>query len=170
MEKATFAGGCFWCIEETFASLKGVTEVIPGYAGGSEVNPSYEQVCSGTTSHREAVQVTFNRNIITYEELLRIFWLQIDPTDSSGQFADKGLQYKTAIFYHSQKQKVLAEKSKREISKKFLKPIVTEILPFTTFYPAEEYHKKYYKKNPVRYKMYKMFSGRERYLKNIWKP
>jgi len=169
-ETATFAGGCFWCMVQPFQQEKGVLQVISGYAGGKEKNPTYHEVSSGTTGHREAVQIQYDPKKITYKKLLDIFWRQIDPTDAGGQFGDRGKQYMTAIFYHSAEQKKLAEKSKQEFaSKKFRSPLMTEILPFTTFYPAEEYHQEYYKKNPLGYKTYKLLSGRSAYQKRVWK-
>ena len=167
---ATFAGGCFWCMEPPFEILDGVDEVIAGYSGGDTENPSYEEVLSGKTGHYEAVQIRYDPESITYEELLEVYWRQIDPTDSGGQFADRGSQYRTAIFYHDQKQKELAEKSKLQLEKsgKHDKPIVTEILPYKEFYVAEDYHQNYYQKNPVRYKAYRQNSGRENYLKEKW--
>ncbi len=170
LEKATFAGGCFWCMEPPFEMLDGVKGAIAGYTGGDTVNPSYEQVSSGKTGHYEAIQVTFDPEVIRYEELLDVFWQQIDPTDGGGQFADRGSQYKTAIFYHDSSQKELAEESKRtlEQSGKFNAPIVTAVLPFTVFYPAEEYHQDYYQTNASRYETYKYYSGRESFLKENW--
>ncbi|MEQ8221803.1 MAG: peptide-methionine (R)-S-oxide reductase MsrB [Candidatus Eremiobacterota bacterium] len=171
LEKATFAGGCFWCLEGPFEELEGVTEVVAGYTGGKTENPSYDDVCTGTTGHYEAVQITYNPTKITYEQLLQVFWRQIDPEDNGGQFADRGSQYHTAIFYHSEDQKKKAEKSKEELDSSgiYNKPVVTEILACTTFYKAEDYHQDYYKKCPVRYKTYRYGSGRDRYLENIWK-
>ncbi|UCB56843.1 MAG: peptide-methionine (S)-S-oxide reductase MsrA [Candidatus Omnitrophota bacterium] len=169
-KKATFAGGCFWCMEPPFEALKGVSEVTSGYMGGTRKNPTYEEVSSGKTGHREVVQVTYDASKISYTELLDVFWKQIDPTDASGQFADRGSQYKTAIFYHDQQQRRLAEesKSKLEESGKFEKPIVTEILKASTFYPAEEYHQDYYKKCPFKYDSYKKGSGRDEFIKEKW--
>lgn len=170
LEKATFTGGCFWCMEEAFQRLDGVVEAISGYTGGKKENPAYEEVCSGETGHYEAVQITYDPSKISYEELLSFFWRQIDPTDEQGQFVDKGPQYRTAIFYHNQEQKALAEKSKEELekSKRFQKPIVTEILPFTKFFPAEEYHQDYATKNALRYQAYKKGSGREKFIEEMW--
>jgi len=170
LEKATFAGGCFWCMEHPFEKLKGVKEVISGYAGGKKSNPTYKEVSSGNTSHVEAVQISFDPNQIAYEELLKHFWRNIDPTDDGGQFADRGAQYKTAIFAHNEKQRKAAEKTKEEIglSSRFSKPIVTPINEYTNFYPAEEYHQDYYKKNPIRYKSYRTGSGRDRFLEKHW--
>jgi len=171
LEKATFAGGCFWCMQPPFANLKGVKEVIVGYAGGEKENPSYEEVCSGETGHVEAVQIIYDPSEITYEELLDIFWKNIDPMDEGGQFADRGYQYKTTIFYHNEEQKKIAEKSKKELEKSgiYNKPIVTEIKNLTNFYKAEEYHQDYYKKNTIKYKMYRYGSGRDQYLEKVWK-
>lgn len=169
-EVATFAGGCFWCLEEAFSDIEGVIEVLSGYSGGDVEYPTYEEVCEGKTGHREAIQVIYDSDIVSYEELLGVFWTNIDPTDPYGQFADKGEQYKTAIFYHSEDQKNLALKTKKliEDAKIFKKPIATEILPFKNFYPAEDYHQEFYKKNPIRYCTYKYFSGRERFIKTVW--
>ncbi len=161
IDTATFAGGCFWCIEAAFSQVDGVKEVISGYTGGTIENPSYEQVSSGSTGHVEAVQVLYDPEKISYEELLDIFWQQIDPTDADGQFVDRGSQYKTAIFYHNQEQKEKAEKSRDSISGRFNKEIATEIRPAGEFYKAEEYHQDYYKKNKKRYALYKKNSGRD---------
>jgi peptide methionine sulfoxide reductase msrA/msrB len=170
IKKATFAGGCFWCMEPPFEKVDGVIEAISGYAGGKEVNPKYKDVASGKTSHREAVQITYDSNIISYEKLLEIFWKQIDPTDDGGQFVDRGFQYSTAIFYHDDEQKKLAEIYKRELDKKkiFDDKIVTPIIKFTSFYEAEDYHQDYYKKSTARYKYYRFFSGRDQFIKKIW--
>jgi peptide methionine sulfoxide reductase msrA/msrB len=171
LETATFAGGCFWCMEHPFEELDGVVEVVSGYTGGHKENPTYEEVCMGGTGHLEAVQITFDSTKISYSELLDIFWKQIDPTDPTGQFGDKGSQYHTAIFYHNEKQKKLAEESKKDLdnSGRYDKPIVTEIREAIKFYKAEEYHQDYYKKCPIRYNLYKTNSGRNKYLKEIWK-
>ena len=170
LKKATFAGGCFWCMEHPFEELKGVKNVITGYTGGTVKNPSYHQVSSGTTKHRESIQVTYDPNIISYKKLLDVFWKQINPTDDGGQFVDRGLQYTTAIFYHDKNQKEEAEKSKKELnnSGRYDLPIVTKILPAKTFYKAEEYHQDYYKKKPLNYKRYRNGSGRDQYLNKIW--
>lgn len=170
MEKATFAGGCFWCMESPFEELNGVTEVIAGYTGGHKENPTYEEVTSGKTGHLEAVQITFDPSIITYSELLDVFWRQINPTDIRGQFADRGEHYKTAIFYHNDVQKRLTEESKEKLqaSGKFQVDIVTEIIPASKFYVAEDYHQDYYQKSPIRYKLYRAGSGRDAYLKSTW--
>lgn len=170
LEKATFAGGCFWCLEDAFERLEGVIEAISGYTGGHKENPTYEKVCSGTTGHYEAVQITFDPSKISYNDLLNFFWRQIDPTDEDGQFVDRGSQYRTAIFYHNKEQKVLAEKSKEELEKsgKFDKPIVTMFIPFTKFFKAEEYHQDYARKKGTEYKLYKKGSGREKFIKDKW--
>ncbi len=169
-EKATFAGGCFWCMEPPFEKLDGVIDVIPGYTGGHKENPTYNEVSTGTTGHYEAVQITYDSSKITYKELLDVFWTQIDPTDAYGQFVDTGSQYKTAIFYHDEKQRQLAEESKDKLEKsgRFDKPIVTEIIAYTKFYPAEDYHQDFYTKSPERYQTYKRGSGREQFKKKMW--
>ncbi len=170
LEKATFAGGCFWCMEPPFEKLEGVKDVVSGYTGGHKDNPSYEEVSSGKTGHVEAVQITFDPSKVSYEKLLDVFWRQIDPTDAGGQFVDRGSQYRSVIFYHTQEQKTIAEKSKEELERsgRFNKQIVTEILPAGKFYPAEAYHQDYYKKNPIRYKFYRFNSGRDQFLKRVW--
>ncbi len=167
-ETATFAGGCFWCMEPPFEKLKGVSDVVSGYMGGTGANPTYEDYAS--KGHIEVVQITYDPSIVTYNKLLDVFWRQINPTDAGGQFVDRGPQYRSAIFYHNEEQKSLAEKSKADLEKsgKFDKPIVTEILKASTFYKAEEYHQDYYKKNPIRYKYYRSRSGRDEYLEKIW--
>lgn len=169
-EKATFAGGCFWCIEAAFEEIEGVIDVTSGYTGGNQKDPTYEEVSTGTTGHYEAVQIVFDPSIITYKDLLYEFWRNIDPTDPEGQFADRGSQYRTAIFYHNEEQKNLAEESKKELDKSgiFKKPIVTEIKEFKKFYPAEDYHQNFYKTCPVRYNTYKFYSGREQFIKKVW--
>jgi peptide methionine sulfoxide reductase msrA/msrB len=167
---ATLAGGCFWCMEPPYEKLNGVKDVISGYTGGHKKNPTYEEVSSDTTGHAEAVQITYDSSKITYEELLDIYWRQIDPTDPDGQFVDRGSSYRTAIFYHSEEQKMLAEQSKEAMEKsgRFGKPIVTEIVPASIFYRAEDYHQDYYINHKVRYKFYRYFSGRDQYLDKIW--
>ncbi|NHZ73564.1 MAG: peptide-methionine (S)-S-oxide reductase MsrA [Nitrospirae bacterium] len=169
-QKATFAGGCFWCMEPPFENLDGVFEVVSGYSGGPEERPTYEEVSAGMTGHREVIQVVYDPAKVSYEELLEVFWRQIDPTDSEGQFADRGNQYETAIYYHDDEQKSLAEKSRDELAKsgRFDRPIVTEILAAGAFYPAEDYHQDYYKKNSTHYKRYRKGSGREGYLEKTW--
>jgi len=170
IERATFAGGCFWCMEPPFEKLKGVDAVISGYTGGHTENPKYGEVTSGTTGHAEAVEVHYDPAQTTYAELLDVFWRNIDPTTKDRQFVDTGSQYRTAVFYHSEEQKRLAEDSKKKLdaSGRFGKPIVTEILPAGKFYPAEEYHQDYYKKSATRYKFYRFNSGRDQYLERIW--
>jgi len=169
-KKATFAGGCFWCMQPPFRAIDGVIDVVSGYAGGTKENPTYAEVSAGTTGHLEAVQVTYDPERVSYEHLLDTFWHQIDPTDPSGQFADKGPQYHTAIFYHDEDQKRLAEESKRRIdaSRTFARPVMTEIRPYTNFYPAEDYHQDYDRKNPQRYHQYKILSGREPFIRKMW--
>jgi len=168
--KAIFAGGCFWCMEPFFEKLPGLLEVRPGYIGGKKENPTYKEVCTGTTGHREAVQIVFNPSKVSYRQLLDVFWKQIDPTDSDGQFADRGSQYRAAIFYLNNEQKLLAESSKKRLeqSGRFKKPIVTDIIRASRFYPAEDYHHHYHKKCPLRYKYYRAHSGRDQYLRRIW--
>ena len=170
LEIATFAGGCFWCMEPAFHEKEGVVDVVSGYAGGKEENPTYEEVSSGKTGHLEAINVTYDPSKISYKELLDIFWRQINPTDADGQFADRGPQYKTAIFYHGEEQKNLAEQSKKKLGKsgKFKNPIATKVIPFSTFYKAEEYHQDYYKRRILDYKAYKKGSGREDFIKENW--
>jgi len=170
IEKATFAGGCFWCMIPPFQNLKGVISVIAGYIGGRKKNPTYEEVSSGKTGDYEAVQISYDPKKISYKKLLETFWKQIDPEDVGGQFADRGTQYKTAIFYHDQQQKIQAQNSKKELenSGKF-NTVLTTIKKAEIFYPAEEYHQDYAKKNPMKYKLYKLASGRDQYLKSKWK-
>ncbi len=167
---ATFAGGCFWCTQADFEKRPGVVKVISGYTGGSKENPTYAEVSSGTTGHVEAVQVYYDSSRITYEELLDYFWKHVDPTDAGGQFVDRGSQYRSVIFYHDEEQKRLAEKSKEALDKsgRFNKPIVTEILQFTKFYKAEDYHQDYYKTHPLKYKFYRYESGRDQFLAKVW--
>lgn len=169
-KKATFAGGCFWCMEPPFEKIDGVKSVISGYTGGSKLNPKYDEVSSGSTGHVEAVQITYDPAKVKYSELLDVFWRNVDPTDPDGQFVDRGYQYKTGIFYHDEEQKELAEKSKKELERsgRYEKPVVTEIIKATAFYSAEGYHQDYYKKNPIRYKFYRFNSGRDEYLADIW--
>jgi peptide methionine sulfoxide reductase msrA/msrB len=170
VEKATFAGGCFWCMTPPFEKLDGVKEVVSGYTGGHTINPTYEDVTSETTGHLESVEITYDPAKVSYKMLLDVFWRQIDPTDAGGEFVDRGPSYKSAIFYHNEEQKRLAEESKKglERSGRFDKPIVTEIRPAGPFYRAEEYHQDYWKKNPIRYKFYRYNSGRDQYLSKVW--
>lgn len=169
--KATFAGGCFWCLEPPFEALDGVVDVVSGFTGGDVSNPSYQQVVSGLTGHRESVQVTYDPRIVSFETLVQVFWMNIDPTDEGGQFADRGTHYQTAIFFHDEKQRLAAEASRRslEASGKFNRDIATEVLPVGEFYLAEEYHQDYYRKNSTRYNRYKVGSGRDAYIKKTWK-
>lgn len=168
---AIFAGGCFWCMEPPFENTVGVVDVISGYTGGKNENPTYEQVSSGTTGHYEAVQVTYDPEQVSYKELLDVFWRQIDPTDDGGQFADRGTQYYTAVFYLNEDQRKMAEESKKRLDATglFAKPVVTAILPAEPFYRAEEYHQDYARKNVLHYSRYKVGSGREGFLKETWK-
>ncbi len=170
LQLATFAGGCFWCMVAPFKQLTGVVKVVSGYTGGKTKDPSYEEVCSGKTGHYEAVQITYDPHVISYQELLEVFWRQIDPTDSGGQFHDRGSSYKTAIFYHHDEQRIIAENSKEELraSGRFSKPIATAILPATDFYPAEDYHQNYHLKQPLHYQMYRQGSGRDAFIKQHW--
>ena len=170
LETAVFAGGCFWCMEPFFARLPGVKSVLVGYTGGQTVNPTYEEVSMGNTGHAEAVEITYDPSLVKYEKLLEIFWHNIDPTAVNSQFVDHGTQYRSAIFYNGEEQKRIAEESKKQLeaSGKFKKPIATEVVPASKFYPAEEYHQAYYKKNPMRYKMYHDGSGRDQSLERIW--
>ncbi|MGB2661200.1 MAG: peptide-methionine (R)-S-oxide reductase MsrB [Candidatus Omnitrophota bacterium] len=169
-EKALFAGGCFWCMEPPFENLEGVTEVASGYTGGETKAPTYEEVSSGSTGHYEAVQIIYDPSKVTYEKLLEVFWMNIDPTDPGGQFTDRGSQYKTAIFYYNEQQRKLAEESKKRLEDlgKFSRPIETQILEAAEFYEAENYHQDYHIKEPVHYNAYKKGSGRENYLKRMW--
>jgi peptide methionine sulfoxide reductase msrA/msrB len=170
LETATLAGGCFWCVESDFEKVDGVIEVISGYTGGHKINPTYKEVSKGNTGHLEAVQVLYNPAKITYREILDVLWRHIDPTDSGGQFVDRGNQYRSAIFYHNEEQKKIAEESKMALEKTgiFKKPIVTEIIKFDKFYKAEDYHQNYYKENPLRYKFYRWNSGRDKFLEKVW--
>jgi peptide-methionine (S)-S-oxide reductase len=170
LEKASFAGGCFWCMVHPFDELPGVVSVTSGYTGGTKKDPTYEEVSAGTTGHAESVEIVYDPAKISYEKLLDVFWHNIDPTTKDRQFCDSGHQYRSAIFCHDANQKRLAEATKQalEKSKPFPGPIVTEIVPASTFYPAEEYHQNYYKKNPVRYKYYRWGCGRDKRLQELW--
>jgi peptide methionine sulfoxide reductase msrA/msrB len=170
LRTATFAGGCFWCVEADFEKIPGVVKVISGYTGGHKENPTYEEVSAGGTGHVEAVQVYYDPKRVFYGELLAFFWHHVDPTDPDGQFVDRGSQYRSAIFYHDEEQRRLAEKSKKELadSMRFGKPIVTEIIKFDKFYPAEAYHQDYYKTHSARYKFYRWGSGRDQFLEKVW--
>ncbi|MBF0122949.1 MAG: peptide-methionine (S)-S-oxide reductase MsrA [Candidatus Omnitrophica bacterium] len=170
LKKAIFAGGCFWCMQPPFDQIPGVVETTVGYTGGRNPNPTYEEVSRGDSGHVEAIEVTYDPAATDFNQLLSIFWQTIDPTDTGGQFADQGTQYKSAIFYMDEGQKNLAEASKNILaaSGRFKKPIATQILPAQPFYSAEEYHQKYYKKNVLHYNLYKKGSGREEFLKRTW--
>lgn len=170
-ELATFAGGCFWCMVSPFEEMPGIIKVVSGYTGGHKANPTYEEVCSETTGHTEAVQITFDPAVFPYEKLVELYWQQIDPTDAGGQFHDRGESYRTAIFYHNERQRQIAESSKQALaaSGRFDKPIVTPIEPASAFYDAEDYHQGYYKKQPLRYKMYRKGSGRDAFINKHWK-
>ncbi|WP_040949164.1 peptide-methionine (S)-S-oxide reductase MsrA [Gorillibacterium massiliense] len=169
-ELATFAGGCFWCMVAPFEEQPGIFQVVSGYTGGHKPNPTYEEVCSHTTGHTEAVQIAFNPEVFSYAKLVELFWQQIDPTDAGGQFHDRGDSYRTAIFYHNEEQRKTAVESKKalEASGRFSHPIVVPILPAVTFYPAEEYHQDFHHKNPTHYKRYRSGSGRDAYIKQHW--
>lgn len=169
-EKAIFAGGCFWCMVKPFETEPGIISVVAGYTGGHVNNPTYEQVTTGTTGHTEAVEITFDPTIMTYEKLVEIYWQQTDPTDAFGQFADRGDSYRPVIFYSNAEQKAIAEKSKAALqaSGRFDQPIVTQIEPAGPFYPAEAHHQSYYKKHPVHYGLYRDGSGRARFLRQKW--
>ena len=168
--KATFAGGCFWCMEEVFEAVEGVISVTSGYTGGQVANPSYKDVSAGITGHAEAVEVLYDPAKVTYEQLLDVFWRNVDPVTPNQQFCDVGVQYRSAIFYHDDVQKRAAESSKAAIeqSKRFHEPIVTQIAAGSQFFPAEEYHQDFYKKNPFRYKAYKFNCGRAQRLSDLW--
>ncbi|MGE0484358.1 MAG: peptide-methionine (S)-S-oxide reductase MsrA [Gammaproteobacteria bacterium] len=167
---ATFAGGCFWCMEGPFDAIDGVLSTTSGYTGGQLVNPSYEQVSSGTTGHAEAVQVTYDPARVSYDELLEVFWHNIDPTTPNAQFCDHGNQYRPAIFFHDDAQQAAAQASRAELdqNKPFAAPIEVEITAATTFYPAEDYHQDYYLKNPLRYRFYRFNCGRDQRLTELW--
>jgi len=169
-ETAIFGGGCFWCMEPPFEQLDGVIEVVAGYTGGTEEDAVYKKVSTGNTDHYEAVRVRYNPDQISYKQLVETFWHQIDPTDGGGQFADRGSQYRTAIFYDSEEQRLTAEQSKKELDESniFDRPVVTAILPAKPFYPAEEYHQDYYLKNVAHYSMYKKGSGRQPFIERVW--
>lgn len=168
--RAIFAGGCFWCMEQPFDLLPGVVSTTSGYIGGHKTDPSYQEVSAGGTGHTEAVEVVFDPQRVNYEKLLEVFWRNIDPTDAGGQFVDRGSQYRSGIFYLDELQRRKAEQSKAELAKggPFKAPIVTEIVPATTFYPAEQYHQDYYRQNPLRYKYYRFNSGRDQFLDQVW--
>jgi len=168
LARATFAGGCFWCMEPPFEKIPGVASVTSGYTGGEQVNPTYEEVSSGRTGHAEAVEILYDPAKVTYAQLLEVFWHNVDPTQADGQFCDHGRQYRTAIYTHDAEQKRLAEESKQQVLAKLQKTVVTEIVPAARFYPAEEYHQDFYRRNPVRYYTYRAGCGRDRRLKELW--
>jgi len=167
---ATFAGGCFWCVESDFDRVPGVIETLSGYMGGHVQNPGYKQVSAGGTGHAEVVRITYDPEQVSYEQLLYVFWHSIDPTVRDRQFCDKGSQYRSAIFYHNEEQKMIAERSRLDLeaSKPFKADIVTEIVPSMPFYVAEDYHQNYHKKNPLRYKYYRYRCGRDQRLQALW--
>ena len=168
--KATFAGGCFWCMQPPFDAFDGVVSTTVGYTGGHKKDPTYEEVSAGGTGHAEAIEIVYDPSKTSYDKLLQVFWHNIDPTRRDAQFCDTGHQYRSAIFYHDEEQKRLAEESKKalETSKRLPAPIVTEIVPASAFYPAEEYHQRYHEKNPIRYKFYRYNCGRDQRLKELW--
>jgi peptide-methionine (S)-S-oxide reductase len=168
LAKATFAGGCFWCMEKPFDELPGVVSTTSGYTGGQTVNPSYRQVSSGKTGHAESVQVVYDPTQVNYEKLLDVFWHNVDPLDPGGQFCDRGNQYRTSIFFYDEQQQKLAEQSKQALEKSGVQPIATEIVSAGDFYPAEDYHQNYYKTNPLKYRFYRASCGRDRRLTEVW--
>lgn len=169
-EKATFAGGCFWCMQPLFDKVNGVVSTTVGYTGGSKKNPTYDEVSEGGTGHTESIEIVYDPARVSYEQLLDIFWKNIDPLSSDRQFCDVGTQYRPAIFYHNEQQKKMAEiyREKLKKSEKFKETIVTQVVPASIFYPAEEYHQKYYQKNSVQYKVYRYSCGRDKRLKELW--
>ncbi|GAE35758.1 peptide-methionine (S)-S-oxide reductase MsrA [Halalkalibacter akibai] len=171
IEKATFAGGCFWCMVQPFDELPGIIKVESGYMGGHVENPTYKDVKTGESGHYEVVQITFDSSVFAYEKLLSLYWPQIDPTDDGGQFQDRGPQYRTAIFYHNEQQRVEAERSKENVEKsgRFKNPIVTEIMEASVFYLAEDYHQDFYKKSPKEYKLDRQKSGRDEFIDSNWR-
>lgn len=168
IKTAIFAGGCFWCMEKPYDKIDGVISTVSGYSGGAVDNPTYEQVSSGATGHYEVLQVTYDASKISYDKLLDIFWRNVDPLDAGGQFCDRGGQYRSGIFYSSEEEQQIAEQSKAKHEQILGQKIVTEILPASTFYPAEDYHQDYYLKNPVRYKFYRWNCGRDQRLEEVW--
>ena len=168
--RATFAGGCFWCMEPPFDKLDGVVSTTSGYTGGRTADPTYEQVSAGRTGHTEAVEVVYNPQKVTYSQLLDVFWRNIDPLTANAQFCDVGSQYRAAIFVHDETQRRLAEESKRAVAQRLQKPVVTEVVTASKFWPAEDYHQDYYRKNPIRYNLYRAGCGRDQRLETIWGP
>lgn len=165
---ATFAGGCFWCMEPPYDELEGVISTTSGYTGGQVPNPSYEEVAAGGTGHAEAVRIVYDPQQVSYQRLLDVYWRNVDPLDAGGQFCDRGQQYRSAIFVHSPRQRDLAEASRKEIATRFDQPVVTRVVPAGPFYAAEEYHQDYYRKNPLRYKFYRWNCGRDERLEELW--
>ena len=170
LARATFAGGCFWCMEPPFDKLDGVVSTTSGYTGGRTLNPTYEQVSTGKTGHTEAVEVLYDPRKVTYSQLLDVFWRNIDPLTANAQFCDTGSQYRAGIFAHDETQRRLAEETKRAVAERLGKPVVTEVAAAARFWPAEEYHQDYYKKNPLRYRLYRASCGRDQRLEAIWGP
>ncbi|HEV2845225.1 MAG TPA: peptide-methionine (S)-S-oxide reductase MsrA [Thermoanaerobaculia bacterium] len=168
LAKATFAGGCFWCMEPPYDKLDGVVSTTSGYTGGQKKKPTYEEVSAGVTGHTEAVEIVYDPAKVSYQKLLDVFWHNIDPLVKDRQFCDAGTQYRSAIFFHNEEQRRLAEATKAEVQKRFKQPVVTQIVAASVFYPAEEYHQDYYEKNPVRYKFYRNGCGRDRRLEQLW--
>jgi peptide methionine sulfoxide reductase msrA/msrB len=168
---ATFAGGCFWCIASDFEKVAGIQRIVSGYTGGDTPDPSYEEVCGGATRHVEAIQVHYDPQRVSYRDLLDVFWRHVDPTDTGGQFVDRGPQYRTVIFTHSNDQQRIAEESRQALDRSgiFDKPVLTEIIPISEFYSAEDYHQDYHKKNPQGYTRYRQGSGRDQFLASVWK-
>ncbi|OBQ54073.1 peptide-methionine (S)-S-oxide reductase MsrA [Halodesulfovibrio spirochaetisodalis] len=165
---AIFAGGCFWCMQPAFDKVPGVTKTIVGYTGGTTQNPTYEQVSTGTTGHFEAIKVIYDPKKVSYEKLLDVYWHNIDPFDTNGQFCDIGSTYRSAIFYENSAQEMLADSTKNDVEKRFKRSVATKVLKAGAFWPAEDYHQDYYMKNPVRYKFYRYRCGRDARLKNVW--
>ena len=168
LSEATFAGGCFWCMEPPFDQLPGVVSTTSGYTGGDRKDPTYEQVSAGGSGHVEALRVVYDLAKIRYEKLLEVYWRNVDPLDAGGQFCDRGGQYRAAVFYHNEEQKRLAEQSKTAVERQLRRPVATEIHPAAEFYPAEGYHQDYYRKNPLRYKLYRYQCGRDQRLEALW--
>ncbi len=168
LSEATFAGGCFWCMEPPFDQLPGVVSTTSGYTGGDRKDPTYEQVSAGGSGHVEALRVVYDLAKIRYEKLLEVYWRNVDPLDAGGQFCDRGGQYRAAVFYHNEEQKRLAEQSKTAVERQLRRPVATEIRPAAEFYPAEGYHQDYYRKNPLRYKLYRYQCGRDQRLEALW--
>ncbi|WP_227395401.1 peptide-methionine (S)-S-oxide reductase MsrA [Jeotgalibacillus aurantiacus] len=170
LEKATFAGGCFWCMVKPFDQYDGIEKVISGYTGGHVKNPTYKDVKTGESGHQEAVEITFDPEVFPYDQLLEIYWQQVDPTDDEGQFQDRGPSYRASIFYHNEDQRVKAEASKQALanSGRYKKPVITPIVPAAEFYPAEDYHQDFYKKNPEEYKEDREKSGRDEFIQEHW--